>query len=1307
MSNNNNNNNSNSNTNNNRINTTQSGDQYQYLLNTNTSNYLSIDKNVYNEMPKFYNKEIDTKCNSITEFLINYKVKSYDEMNISHIPIVRDDYFKYSIYLETRQSSTFIYSMCFEELFFFDFDDKGFNMNNTNTKTVLDKTQEIIQKMTDYYDSKLNIKLFWILYKTDNGVHAYCLSHKRNRRIEKHMDNIISETVKTCADPDWAAFVKVRFGYCTRISPKLRYKEKNIQQTGGSPYDDGVRPSTSANTPTSCSKKCMTSNIDYSRITNVVINLENSFVIKAPGAVCLFDLVSQLYIKNSLVGKIRDGICQYCEKIGIPLGMFSVHECKSTTNNDDDNQVCNELQNMTECKLSSKCSFKPLIDENKLKGFMLQIRRFHDEIRFIGVYKNNLKATLFKNSNVELSSIVLKGENSLIYNKNYNSNVYSINDKNNIKQINTIKDLYYDSNNETILHKKLRLNSDLEFFSRLIHNLTNETDKKRLLNLPGGEPLYDDILNTTVQCSYTPLMYLIKFGTDSEKIITFIDANKQYIDFNYEINNRYILTALLLVIIESTENTESTNSKKTLFYQDLFYYLIKNKSIQSWFNKNNHNRLLLTISYCISRDYSTDQYYLKKLLIKYGTILSSEKNFEKIHTFIFKYNNENAFKIVPQIIENHQSFQSIIADGFYYNRTFFINYMKIIIDNSNYQIGNIVRNNSVKFQLKLPLILLHIMLFIHTIRSEIQNTQINLKTKIKNDINPITTIMGSGLFFDNTMIIHTINTFNKDKKKQIIEVLFEYIKIVANNQDQDITNQILLYNMTTAISLYKRIKNKPSNKEIEQYIDALIIKVSYSLKVNIRRLLDTHYSIIKPHDRDSAIDIYFDTISMPHNEINKYRFDMSRGIEYDAGGPTKQFFTNLGNEISEKLKTLDIDDNPNPNPDLSYYVNLGKIVARLIYIESYPFNLVIPPHLINMILIYVNIKKELKQEDINQSHILQNITISSILNSNINNIDTVKTMAEYSGDENLEKLVTLFNNKQYTEEEFRQKYITIQKITEFDEKYVTYFEKRKYQFFLFGFNEIYKQIIKKFKNNKNIVYSYQNMMTYIYKQKNIRNITEIKEIKVEDIENNLIIQINYNPVDNPEFIRIFIDAINKLIRDKDIIHSNAKTNAANTNANTNSNNKSNIQALLKSLIMFWTGSEEIKNKISINLISIERLSSQSSPSSQNNTQNSIKNKLFSLNKTDFENFFTYYKKQNNTTKTNINTNTNTNITNKNKQVRDILYRLLIKSHTCGNVLDIYNIETNQNNTIDISNYYYYILKFQYMSGNINADFGLA
>ena len=101
---------------------------------------------------------------------------------------------------------------------------------------------------------------------------------------------------------------------------------------------------------------------------------------------------------------------------------------------------------------------------------------------------------MFKNSNVELSSIVVKGEKSVIYNKN--SNVYSINDKNNIKQIKTIKELYYNSNNETILHTRLRLNSDLEFFSALINNLTNETDKKRLLNLPGGEPLYNDILTS-------------------------------------------------------------------------------------------------------------------------------------------------------------------------------------------------------------------------------------------------------------------------------------------------------------------------------------------------------------------------------------------------------------------------------------------------------------------------------------------------------------------------------------------------------------------------------------------------------------------------------------------------------------------------------------------------------------------------------------------------------------------------------------------------------------------------------------------
>jgi hypothetical protein len=210
--------------------TNNTSEQYSYLLN-NTSEYLQID-DYGNDTINFHDD--NQVCSKVKEKMIETKIRNYDKLSISHVPIVRDDKLKYTIYLETRVDSTLIYSMCFEELFFFDFDNKQFGLNRVdvdmndkniwnNKDTVYGKAKNVIERMTEYYKNKFNKLLFWRLYPTDNGVHAYCLSHKRNRRIQKHMKNLIKETVLACADPDWIAFSSVRFGFCTRISSKVKY----------------------------------------------------------------------------------------------------------------------------------------------------------------------------------------------------------------------------------------------------------------------------------------------------------------------------------------------------------------------------------------------------------------------------------------------------------------------------------------------------------------------------------------------------------------------------------------------------------------------------------------------------------------------------------------------------------------------------------------------------------------------------------------------------------------------------------------------------------------------------------------------------------------------------------------------------------------------------------------------------------------------------------------------------------------------------------------------------------------------------
>ena len=44
--------------------------QYDYLLNTNLTNYLQLNNNTYTNMNSFYNNNADPKCKKITESLI-------------------------------------------------------------------------------------------------------------------------------------------------------------------------------------------------------------------------------------------------------------------------------------------------------------------------------------------------------------------------------------------------------------------------------------------------------------------------------------------------------------------------------------------------------------------------------------------------------------------------------------------------------------------------------------------------------------------------------------------------------------------------------------------------------------------------------------------------------------------------------------------------------------------------------------------------------------------------------------------------------------------------------------------------------------------------------------------------------------------------------------------------------------------------------------------------------------------------------------------------------------------------------------
>ena len=62
-------------------------EQYDYILNNNSSKYLHIED--YKTNNNFHSN--NQKCSKVTRELIQSKIDGYDKLSISHIPIVRDD----------------------------------------------------------------------------------------------------------------------------------------------------------------------------------------------------------------------------------------------------------------------------------------------------------------------------------------------------------------------------------------------------------------------------------------------------------------------------------------------------------------------------------------------------------------------------------------------------------------------------------------------------------------------------------------------------------------------------------------------------------------------------------------------------------------------------------------------------------------------------------------------------------------------------------------------------------------------------------------------------------------------------------------------------------------------------------------------------------------------------------------------------------------------------------------------------------------------------------------------------------------
>ena len=171
-----------------------------------------------------YGDEGANKCEKETyRGSIEAKIERYLNSEVYHIPIVRNDKYSYNVYIETRANSNMIFSMCFRDMYFFDFDTKLYpHLSSKESREAAIKLLELYNKLI--YE-KYKFLIVWAFYDTDRGHHAYCVSHKRNIDNDKAFQNIIDDTGLLCTDSDWVAFTRVRFGYCTRLSDKI-YWEK-------------------------------------------------------------------------------------------------------------------------------------------------------------------------------------------------------------------------------------------------------------------------------------------------------------------------------------------------------------------------------------------------------------------------------------------------------------------------------------------------------------------------------------------------------------------------------------------------------------------------------------------------------------------------------------------------------------------------------------------------------------------------------------------------------------------------------------------------------------------------------------------------------------------------------------------------------------------------------------------------------------------------------------------------------------------------------------------------------------------------
>ena len=96
----------------------------------------------------------------------------------------------------------------------------------------MDTILQIVRQYCANVSRLYGLKLTFRMYKTDNGVHAFCTSHTFPHGTGTTMDTMIA----LCCDPDYIAFTHLR-GFSLRMSPKVTTKAKLLVHTRYTPVE--------------------------------------------------------------------------------------------------------------------------------------------------------------------------------------------------------------------------------------------------------------------------------------------------------------------------------------------------------------------------------------------------------------------------------------------------------------------------------------------------------------------------------------------------------------------------------------------------------------------------------------------------------------------------------------------------------------------------------------------------------------------------------------------------------------------------------------------------------------------------------------------------------------------------------------------------------------------------------------------------------------------------------------------------------------------------------------------------------------